>query len=395
MRTLEYKGFMNISISKLKASKDTKRNLLWKMDFYRNGHRIRRFFDSRTAAEQAAVRARADIHIHGHQATAITDKLRRQITDALEILSPFPDITLPDAAKFYATHHQGQMQTTMQKAFEEFLAHKKSCGLRPRSLRDLRLRVGAFVTAIGPETEPAGIAPKILSDWIFGLPLAPQGKINFRRTIHSFFQYCKTRGYTMDNPAAGLEKIRTDEKTPGIFRPDQVATLLAAAAEVAPDTVPFLAIGFFAGLRTAEILRLDWRDVRPERKHILVGAGVAKTRLQRLVDVSENLSQWLLPYRRPEGKIAPGNLQKKLTAARQRAGITTWPGNVARHSYASFHLAMHQDAAATALQLGHGSTVMLFRHYRALADHETAEKFFSITPTGPALAAVIQMKNAG
>ena len=61
------------------------------------------------------------------------------------------------------------------------------------------------------------------------------------------------------------------------------------------DLVPFLAIGAFAGLRHAEILRLDWAEVDLAGGHIEVKAAKAKTASRRLVPITKNLRQWLTP----------------------------------------------------------------------------------------------------
>jgi integrase len=42
---------------------------------------------------------------------------------------------------------------------------------------------------------------------------------------------------------------------------DELRALLEAAAAHAPEVLPVLAIGAFAGLRDAEIKRLDWSEV--------------------------------------------------------------------------------------------------------------------------------------
>ena len=46
-----------------------------------------------------------------------------------------------------------------------------------------------------------------------------------------------------------------------------------------------VAIGGLAGLRTAELLRLDWEDTRRCEGYIEVTSGKAKTRARRLVEV--------------------------------------------------------------------------------------------------------------
>ena len=75
-----------------------------------------------------------------------------------------------------------------------------------------------------------------------------------------------------------------------IFAPDEIAKLLAAAGR---DMIPFLAIGAFAGLRSTEIERLDWRDVKFETGFVVVEAGKAKTASRRQVEMRPNLRKWL------------------------------------------------------------------------------------------------------
>ena len=44
------------------------------------------------------------------------------------------------------------------------------------------------------------------------------------------------------------------------------------------DALPALAIGAFAGIRTAEVCRLDWSEVNLEKGLIEIKKGKAKTR---------------------------------------------------------------------------------------------------------------------
>ena len=48
-----------------------------------------------------------------------------------------------------------------------------------------------------------------------------------------------------------------------------------------PETVPYWVIGAFAGLRSAELERLEWKDIRFERSLIELGTAKAKTRARR------------------------------------------------------------------------------------------------------------------
>ena len=69
-----------------------------------------------------------------------------------------------------------------------------------------------------------------------------------------------------------------------------------ALLEAADDSLqPLIAIGGLAGLRTAELLRLDWGDVWRVRGHIEVTAGKSKTRKRRLVEMAINGNGCICP----------------------------------------------------------------------------------------------------
>ena len=72
--------------------------------------------------------------------------------------------------------------------------------------------------------------------------------------------------------------------------------------------------------------------------------------------------------------------RNRLEKAKKSAGITEWPNNALRHSFASYHLAAFQDASALALELGHSTTRMIFQHYRALVTRSAGESYWQIMP---------------
>ena len=72
-------------------------------------------------------------------------------------------------------------------------------------------------------------------------------------------------------------------------------------------------------------------------------------------------------------------LDREKKAAFERAGLSKLC-NVLRHSFCSYHVALHQDAAKTALLMQHTNQAMLYRHYKGLALRADAERYFSIKP---------------
>ena len=77
-----------------------------------------------------------------------------------------------------------------------------------------------------------------------------------------------------------------------------------------------------------------------------------------------------------------------MEAAREAAGITDWPDNALRHSFASYHVARFKDAKGLALEMGRTDSGMLFNHYRALVKPNEAERYWKIKPAGRALKIV-------
>ena len=63
------------------------------------------------------------------------------------------------------------------------------------------------------------------------------------------------------------------------------------------------------------------------------------------------------------------------------AGLTIWPKNGPRHSYASYRLAATSNAPAVASELGHSTPAMLYAHYRELVLPEEAERYWKIEPS--------------
>jgi integrase len=85
------------------------------------------------------------------------------------------------------------------------------------------------------------------------------------------------------------------------------------------------------------------------------------------------------------GAVVPVNARKKLDAIRKAAGLTRWPKNGLRHSFASYRLAAIHDAPRVAVELGHTSPQMLYSTYRELVLPEEAQRYWNIAPIASAL----------
>jgi integrase len=236
--------------------------------------------------------------------------------------------------------------------------------------------------------------------WLDGLNLAPQSYRNYRTVLHTLFEFAVARGYAVDNPVMGAEKLKVRNGDVEIFKPGEIARLLEAARARYADFLPSLAIGAFAGLRSAEIERLEWQDIDFASRHIVVSASKAKTASRRIVPLCDNLAEWLAPYSgRQQGKVWPGESilfykrQQQVALATaveadESKGVKAqkpveWKGNALRHSYASYRFALTGDAGRVAGECGNSAAV-IHRHYRELVKPADAERWFNVKPEGEA-----------
>jgi integrase len=205
----------------------------------------------------------------------------------------------------------------------------------------------------------------------------------YRATVKQFLQWAVRKDYLIATHRLGeADGLRPEQDNGGevVF---YSARELAALLENADETLrPLVAIGGLAGLRTAELLRLDWADVWRVPGHIEVTAKKAKTRARRLVEICRALQAWLEPYRvRERGKLWSGHevtFQQHFVNLCEQADVTR-KVNGLRHGFATHYFALHQNENATAAQMG-DSPQMVFAHYRGLATKREGEQWFNILP---------------
>ena len=295
----------------------------------------RKFFETKAEAETFVQQKEIELLNQGREGVQFPSWLRIQAQQAQDRLQPHGK-TISDAVDFYVKHLEAtQRSVKVSQALEELVENRKGEGLSERYCHDLELRIGRFAKDFGDRIVST-INTAEIDDWLTGLNLAPVTRNTFRRDLRTLFSFCITRRYCVDNPVANARKAKEVDGEVGVLSVDETVRLLEAADDA---VLPYLAIGAFAGLRPAELQRLDWKEIHWQSKLIEVKAAKSKTARRRFIKIRPNLEKWLQPYRKHHGAICPLGLRNLELETRDRAKITKWPPNALRHSFASYHLA--------------------------------------------------------
>ena len=232
-----------------------------------------------------------------------------------------------------------------------------------------------------------------LDEYLSDPSYAPRSRHNQRSGIIVLFNYARRKGYLPEDRkhvAEKSEEIKFKKPQIEIYSADQAEALLTLCD---PKLVPFIAIGLFAGIRSAEIARLKWENIDWVGGNIRLDREITKTNQSRLAPLMPNLAQWLEPYKGMTGNILattksryPTTLISPWLASQENPRLPSkWIDNGMRHSFASYHLAYTQNAAQTALACGH-SVGILLGTYKTITvngeslNQEVAKKYFEIRP---------------
>jgi integrase len=310
------------------------------------------------------------------------DVVVRHYAEAYKILGN--DFVIETAREYAKRHPQKLPQKSAAEVVDEFIESKRAKGVSQRYMEDLVYRLGQFKGSV--QSNISHIDADKIRIFLDGLTKADGEKVsarsynNFRLAIITLFEFAKKRKYlpTDWNEFDSVDKLNDKGGPIEIFTSAEISKLLAVAS---PDMIPFLSLGAFGGLRSAEIERLDWRDVKFETGFVIIEAAKAKTASRRQVEMHPNLRVWLQPHAKKDGPVYPYNddwLYKTLREVSATAKVP-WKNNVLRHSYISYRIAETGDVNRTALEAGN-SPAMIFSNYRELVTPQEAKTWFSIMP---------------
>ena len=314
-------------------------------------------------------------------ARKLTDSVQTPLLAAVEeyvaCRQTLGERSLLAAVKDYMARNRGvRLGVTVTQVAKEFIEAKKQDGVSQRYIYQLQSSLNRFAAAF--PIPILHVKSHQIDEWLRKTGGAPRSRNCNHTNIRTFFSWAKSRSYlpkTEVTEAELVSKVKVGDTDTQIFTKEQLVKILRAASE---EMIPYLVLGAFAGLRSAEIARLDWSAIDLERRIIQIRAGQAKTASRRITPISENLRQWLLPHVGSGLVIKDRGICRNVTPLAKKCGFE-WPNNGLRHSYISYRIALVKSAEQVALEAGNSPTI-IFKHYRELATEEQAAEWFNIRP---------------
>jgi site-specific recombinase XerD len=369
-----------------------------------NGKWQRKFFSDEAEANTFASMKRISMENAGRQQhmilSALTQERHDEACRAFEALGIY---SLTEAVKYFLANHRAPDYTiALNNAISRYIEDKESL-LRERTINALKRSLKRFSDAVS-NADVRTITSEQITLFLKSIRVGDTNKIsrktwnNYRDELHAFFKWCiekdlaTKRPYCFINPVESVirhkNKIVREEQAlhPKTSIPEKVRLLFTDLMGQGGELIPYFALCYFAGIRPEEVQRMNGREkelINLDTCVITIPAAISKTRQQRQVEIAPNLTEWLRAF---SGPILPTNHRKMIAATRKAHELAH---DEMRHSFISYHVALHRSVGDAALQAGNSETIVK-RHYLNLHPREDGAKFFSIHPLKAKGVAVIK-----
>ena len=424
------------------------------ISYWTNGKRSRHVFPTLKAAKTAAKKKAEELDRGDHGATKLTNADSAAYFRAIELLKPsgaslefaasefanavkrLGGVSLSTVVDYYLRRNVPMEPKLVPEVVTEMIQLKEADRLSDRYIKQLTYDMNRFTSRFCNRI--GDVRGTEVDAWLRELKVGPRTRNNLRASIQVLFNYAISRKY-LEKDHDEMDAIPLAKDKGGeieIFTPKEMAELLAVAAA---EQLPFMAISAFAGVRHAEIQRLDWKHVNQAAGIIEIRAGTAKTASRRVIPILPNLAAWLKPHWKEAGPVcsftnmvdqfkdmtrkvnlarraawaaAKGISDEELQAADARAaqrrkeenerqkgrrargsvlppGSETaadegwapfaWKHNALRHSFISYRVSETGNVANVSLEAGN-SPQMIFQHYKELVQPDAAKAWFAIVP---------------
>ena len=286
-----------------------------------------------------------------------------------------------------ARHRRPEDALTWEEGLKKWLAAPRKRPLDPRTIQGYTISVQFLASEMKREKLlPHQVGKKDIQDFLVDdeREWEPGTVAAHLRNLKVFFGHLVKEKWVAESPCRHIPE-------PEILT--EIHVLTPSAAEHLLNTAKgvmrvCIGLGAFAGLRTAEIRRLDWAEIG--ETEIEVKAKKAKTRRNRQVPILPVLRAILDAHVGPRiGPVAPARWKKEFewlvghAGYRNDNGESTWPTNSLRHSFGTYRMADVKSDAQVSYEMGN-SADMIHRHYRRVVPTASVVKFWAVRPASGA-----------
>jgi hypothetical protein len=375
-----------------------------------NGVWQRKQFADRAKAEAEADSINVNLKNTGRkQALVLTSLNENKIHQAERAFQSLGDAySLDEAVTFFLRHNRPpEFTITILDGLKHYLDEKETEGLRVPTMKKTSMILKSFAKHAGNPlvhtvTEASVTAYLKSLRSLDGVTAAKKKTWNnHRNEIASFFIWAgkkdltTNRPWTFSNPTeniAAFSAKRVAEQRPDIATssPKKARVLFSYLMRYKEGSlVKWFALAYFGGIRPSvdqgELAKLSEREaelINLTTGRIMLPADMTKTKDSRPIVISDNLKAWLQAY---EGMpIMPKNFKNDYHKIRRKFRLQN---DETRHSFISYHVALHRSIGDTALEAGN-SERMIKKHYLDHRSKEDGQAFFSIVPNLSARKAV-------
>ena len=282
-------------------------------------------------------------------------------------LSP---LTVAGACKLYLEREEGRF--ALGKLAADTMRHK-------------RTKIQRFADAFG-SNQLAAIEKSQVEKWIeFDLGYDVGDTFDgWIRHLRALFAHFVTEKKIRENPLLRVERRGNAIEYVNILSVRDTARLFAHAMEHQRVAIGRLALEAFVGLRFGSATRLEKSDINFVDKGITLPAFKLKTgkvdgRSHFIDELPSNLWDWL-KIATPDAWTLSGSDWMHLKSDLFNEAHVPHPRNCLRHSFCTYHMALHKNPGRTATILCHRNQEQLWGHYKGNASSEFGKRYFQITP---------------
>ena len=368
-------GHAVVRIGKLERGPYTTHRLGWKV----GKKTFRRSYNSEASALAEADRIVRHLATCDGSITALSGQDVSYFNECKERLGSTP---MHVAVEFYLKFHERTSQNpqTFSEVWDLWYATVQERQLSSRYYQTLRNHKNTWEPEFGKRFIDT-IAPEEYLAFLGRSKYSPKSKRNLFGTLSSLLRWAakKNQRY-ISKDKTEMEPNFPSEKevTVEFYTPDELCAIFAATEH---RLLAYTALMAFGGTRSSEAShrKLTRHNILPAERMIRLGPEITKTGTGRALNIPDNLQVWLdrfAPEKGPISKTVKINPPDKDVL--ELCGVET-KDNALRHSFCSYHIALHRNSELTAEVAGN-SPAMLRKHYKALVSTVAAEQWFNITP---------------